>query len=152
MRSQLPTSETANAFASVIQHVREVFDTHEELAIAEPEGLEEWRSIFRTMSAAETWTIHGDWIEAEKPKFAAPIAERFAFAKSVPAPLAQAARQAREAVRARVDRISGPTAHCACRPRQARRPVCMQMPRAWRRFVSARSGSPPSPVLPAFLK
>jgi amidase len=98
-------TETMNAIASVIAHVREVFDAHEEIAIAEPEGLEEWRSIFRTMSAAETWTIHGDWIEAEKPKFAAPIAERFAFAKTVSAPLAEAARQAREAVRARVGRV-----------------------------------------------
>ena len=46
-----------------------------------PDGLEPWRQQFRLLSAAETWSVHGDWIETARPVFGPAIAERFAFAR-----------------------------------------------------------------------
>jgi len=46
-----------------------------------PDGLEAWRNQFRLLSAAETWSIHGAWIDQAKPVFGPAIAERFAFAR-----------------------------------------------------------------------
>ena len=71
----------APAFAAVAQR----YGRAEPVRIA-PDGLELWRTQFRVLSAAETWGVHGAWIEAAKPVFGPAIAERFAFAR-------QAARQ-----------------------------------------------------------
>jgi amidase len=59
------------------------------------EGLQQWRSDFVHASAHEGWQVHGAWIEAHTPAFAAPIAQRFAFAKTVSEEAAQAAHTAR---------------------------------------------------------
>jgi len=45
------------------------------------DGLEKWRTQFRLLSAAETWSVHGAWIQEAKPVFGPAIAERFAFAR-----------------------------------------------------------------------
>ena len=39
------------------------FGAVEPIRIA-PDGLENWRTQFRLLSAAETWSVHGAWIEA----------------------------------------------------------------------------------------
>jgi amidase len=46
-----------------------------------PDSLEEWRTQFRLLSAAETWSILGAWIEVARPVFGPAIAGRFAFAR-----------------------------------------------------------------------
>jgi amidase len=72
-----------------------------------PEGLEAWRTTFRYTSAAETWRVHGEWIETAKPNFAPAIAERFAWAKSVTAERAAVAGNARREITARILTIMG---------------------------------------------
>lgn len=52
-----------------------------ETARLAPEGLDLWRERYRLVSAAETWAIHGDWIETAEPDFGPAIAERFAYAR-----------------------------------------------------------------------
>jgi amidase len=58
-------------------------------------GLEEWMWRFRKIQAREIWSIHGEWIETQKPKFGAEIAERFAWAQTVDPQEAADASQAR---------------------------------------------------------
>ncbi len=72
-----------------------------------PHGLEAWRRTFRYKSAAETWRVHGDWIDTANPVFAPPIAQRFAWAKSVtPEQYAEAAA-ARQTIVTRLQAIMG---------------------------------------------
>lgn len=66
----------APAFETATRH----FGASDTVRIA-PDGLEAWRTQFRLLSAAETWSVHGAWIETEKPVFGPAIAERFAFAR-----------------------------------------------------------------------
>jgi amidase len=78
--------------------LREFFLATDSQVLA-PEGLETWRAAFRYCSAAETWRVHGTWINANTPAFAAPIAERFRWAESVPPAAAEAAAAARDKIR-----------------------------------------------------
>ncbi|WP_158809178.1 amidase [Beijerinckia sp. L45] len=55
----------------------------ESRTIADAEGLEAGRLAYRTTSAAESWRVHGAWIDGERPGFGAPIKERFEYAKAV---------------------------------------------------------------------
>jgi amidase len=66
----------APAFLAVAAH----FGATEPVRVA-ADGLEQWRTQFRLLSAAETWSVNGAWIEAAKPVFGPAIAERFAFAR-----------------------------------------------------------------------
>lgn len=67
-----------------------------------PEGLDTWRLTFRTMSAFESWTIHGAWIEGAKPVLAPEIADRFRWAKTVTEADAGKAAERRCAIRQRL--------------------------------------------------
>jgi amidase len=69
-------AQLAPAFVAVTNH----FGGAEPVCIAS-DGLEKWRTQFRLLSAAETWSVHGAWIEEAKPIFGPAIAERFAFAR-----------------------------------------------------------------------
>jgi amidase len=88
---------TLEALAPSVLTIAKRFGCGEPVRVS-PEGLEPWRTQFRLLSAAETWSVHGDWIETAKPVFGPAIAERFAFAR-------EAARQdmaPAQAARARV--------------------------------------------------
>jgi amidase len=66
--------------------------------VADEDGaLEQWRQTYITASAREAWQVHGDWIGANTPAFAAAVAARFNTASGVSADAADAAvaRQAR---------------------------------------------------------
>ena len=67
-----------------------------------------WKDHFRTIQGHEIWQTHGDWIERTKPRFGSEIAARFAFAKSISAEAAAAARPLREVFAAAIERL---TAH-----------------------------------------
>jgi amidase len=63
-----------------------------------PDGLEKWRTQFRLLSAAETWSVNGAWIEAAKPVFGPAIAERFAFAREASRMDLTSAQEARDRI------------------------------------------------------
>jgi amidase len=88
---------------AVLQHgvdaISGAFDGVDHVTLAANGDLAEWRQIFRTASAHETWHIHGKWIEAEGASLSPPIAERFAYAKSVSNAAAESARRAQEDIR-----------------------------------------------------
>jgi amidase len=92
----------AESFRSGIDALRAAFDDVQTVALADDDDMVAWRSVFRTLSAYESWRTHGAWIEAHAPKLSSPIAERFAYAKSVGDADVQAARRTRDVLRARV--------------------------------------------------
>jgi amidase len=57
------------------------------------ENLEAWRQIYVTAGAEEGWRVHGAWITANRPQFAAPIEARWKFASTVSADAAEEARR-----------------------------------------------------------
>ena len=70
-----------------------------ELAVA-PNGFDEWREAFRIVQAKEVWETFGDFVRREKPKLGPGIKERMAFAATVTADAADAARKIVAAARA----------------------------------------------------
>ncbi len=60
---------------------------------ASPDGLDAWRQDYVTASAFNGWETHGAWIDSHTPAFAPPIASRWAFASTVKAEDAAAARE-----------------------------------------------------------
>ena len=63
-----------------------------ELAIA-PNGFDEWREAFRIVQAREVWESFGDFVTRAQPKLGPGIKERMAFAATVTAEQADAARK-----------------------------------------------------------
>ena len=47
------------------------------------DSLEAWRTAYVTMGAREAWSLHGDWINRDKPTFSAAIAGRWLAASKV---------------------------------------------------------------------
>lgn len=78
-------------------------------------GLLNWMLRFRHIQAREICETHGAWLAATKPRFGPEIAERFAWAQSVPQSEADAAKPEREAFTARL-RDALPDGTVACLP------------------------------------
>jgi amidase len=86
--------EVRPAFRKAIDTISGFFDEVKAISIADEEGLAPWRDVFRIASAYETWAVNGAWVSAHGGSLSTPIAERFAFAKSVtPKDAAQAQRR-----------------------------------------------------------
>lgn len=98
--------DAVTALQGGIAALRNDFQSEQTITLAE-EGLESWRLTYRTMSAPESWEIHGTWIDEHFSSLSPPIAERFAFAKSVTAGAAAAARKQQLEIRERVRRVLG---------------------------------------------
>jgi amidase len=96
-----------SAVEHAIDAVRACFTEVETISITDTEGLAPWRDVFRIASAHETWRVHGDWVSAHGSSLSAPIAERFAFAKSVRDSDAAEARRRRADLGAHVRRLVG---------------------------------------------
>ncbi|MGA7325908.1 MAG: amidase [Rhodomicrobium sp.] len=77
----------------------------ETVTVAPDGDLEKWRQVFRTASAYETWQIHGEWIDSQKPVFSAPIAARFGYGKSVQKADSDAARSTQATIKSRLAAI-----------------------------------------------
>jgi amidase len=84
-----------------------------------PDGFDHWREAFRIVQARETWASFGDFVTRAKPALGPGIKERMAFAATVTAAQADAARAivaaAREHIRALVPAgtvMALPTAPC----------------------------------------
>ena len=94
----------------------------EELAVA-PDGLDAWREAFRIVQAREVWESYGDFVRSAKPEFGPGVKERIAFAATVTAEQADAARKVMAAARAHVRTLvppgtvmALPTAPCIAPP------------------------------------
>lgn len=70
-----------------------------------PEGVARLYAEFRTVQAEEAWATLGSWITATQPKFGPGVAERFEYARQVPAEAAAAARAFRRGFQARMRRL-----------------------------------------------
>ena len=79
----------------------------EESAVA-PDGLDAWREAFRIVQAREVWESYGDFVRSANPEFGPGIKERIAFASTVTAEQAGAARKVMAAARARVSTLIPP--------------------------------------------
>jgi len=108
MRSGDAEAETDTASLAALQPafaaVAALLGSAETVQVA-PDGLEAWRNRFRLLSAAETWSIHGTWIESAKPVFGPAIADRFAFAREASGLDVAPAHAARNAIRRRLREI-----------------------------------------------
>jgi amidase len=89
-----------------IDALRETFARAEPVTIA-PEGLERFRETYRTVSAHEAWQNNEEWIEAHGGALSPPIAERFAYAKTVSDGAGAAAREVQAELRQRVRDLLG---------------------------------------------
>jgi amidase len=94
--------DVRDAIDAKLNLVTRSFANLEMVEVSGADGLEAWRQTFRTASAYETWQVHGAWIGTEKPRFSAPIAERFAYGKSVGKADSDAARAKQVAIKARL--------------------------------------------------
>jgi amidase len=96
------------ALDAAIGQVAELLGPAEPVAVTEGapvEDLAEWAAIARTVWGAESWAVHGEWIETVKPKFGSGVAARFAARAKVTAEEAAAARPRREAISDHLDRL-----------------------------------------------
>jgi amidase len=94
----------------------------EESAVA-PDGLDAWREAFRIVQAREVWESYGEFVRSANPEFGPGIKERIAFAATVTAEQADAARKVMAAARAHVRTLvppgtvmALPTAPCIAPP------------------------------------
>ncbi len=75
-----------------------------------PEGLEEWRSVFRIGQSAEVWETHGAWVRSARPTFGSGIADRFQMAATLDPAVVVAARKRRSEIAAQLSqRLDGGT-------------------------------------------
>ncbi len=77
-------------------------------ATVAPAGLDEWREAFRIVQAKEVWESFGDFVTRSKPNLGPGIRERMAFAATVTADQAGAARSVVESARAQVRALVTP--------------------------------------------
>lgn len=99
-------AEVVDALAPALARLEARFGAAVPVRLA-PEGLETWRETFRVCQAAEVWQVHGAWVEATTPRFGPGVEGRFLAASSITEAAWSAARDQREAVRRRLDRLMG---------------------------------------------
>jgi amidase len=94
----------------------------EELVVA-PGGLDAWREAFRIIQGREAWESYGDFVRSAKPELGPGVKERIAFAATVTAEQADAARKVMAAARAHIRALvppgtvmALPTAPCIAPP------------------------------------
>jgi amidase len=73
-----------------------------------PAGFDHWREAFRVVQAKEVWETFGDFVMRAKPRFGPGIKERMAFAATVTAEQAQAARATVSAARTHIRTLVPP--------------------------------------------
>lgn len=97
--------EVAEALRDFLARVAALLPATDDIVVA-PAGTAAWRDAFRTIQGREIWAAYGKWIERHQPALGPGIKERLAFAATVTADQARAARQvhaaARKAIRAHV--------------------------------------------------
>ncbi len=90
--------EVAEALRNFLGRAAALLPATDDTVIA-PAGTAAWRDAFRTIQGREIWSAYGKWMERHKPTLGPGIKERLAFAATVTADQARAARQVRAAAR-----------------------------------------------------
>jgi amidase len=80
-----------------------------EITVA-PDGLDPWREAFRVVQAYEAWQSYGTFVTAAKPQLGPGVRERIAYASTVTAEKADAARQIMAAARTHIRALIPPGA------------------------------------------
>jgi amidase len=83
--------EVAELGREFLRRAVDLLPSANEMVVA-PGGLDAWREAFRVVQAREVWESFGPFITRMKPKFGPGIQERMAFAATVTADQADAAR------------------------------------------------------------
>jgi amidase len=73
-----------------------------------PGGFDPWREAARIIQSREAWQSFGDFVTAAKPQLGPGIKERIAYAATVTAEQAEAARKTMAAVRAHISALVSP--------------------------------------------
>jgi amidase len=104
---EITDREAVSRIRNAIDVLRHLFSEVGTVSVAGREGLVPWRDAFRIASAHETWQVHGKWISAHSASLSAPVAERFAFARSVTTDVATKARRKCQEFGSRVRALVG---------------------------------------------
>jgi amidase len=98
-------AEVAEALRAFLGRATAALPSIDDFLVA-PDGTGAWREAFRVIQGREIWSAYGRWIERHQPALGPGITERLAFAATVNADQARAARRvvaaARQAIRSRV--------------------------------------------------
>ncbi|MDF2838185.1 MAG: Glutamyl-tRNA(Gln) amidotransferase subunit [Paenibacillus sp.] len=86
---------------SVREKLRGIEAVHEERVLAE-EGLGAWLHAFRQVQGFDIWRTHGDWIERNRPSFAADVAARFRWSSTIDQAAAKEARAFKASIETRL--------------------------------------------------
>lgn len=115
---ELVGTEVASALADSVAGVVDLVGERATVRVAR-EGLRAWFETFRVIQAYEIWSNRRDWIEAARPTFGRGIRERMAWASTVTAGDAAAARASRQGIGERLASILG-EGDILCLPTSAR--------------------------------
>jgi len=102
----LADAEAQPLLASVAAAVARLVAPPRRITICDSD-LESWRKTYLGVSAYEAWKVHGAWIDSAKPVFGPPIAQRFAYAKTVSDADFAAATRERERIATHVQAVIG---------------------------------------------
>jgi amidase len=97
----------ATAVKSFLARAAHVLPHAQEKSIA-PDGLDPWREAFRIIQAREAWESYADFVRTEKPQLGPGIKERVAFASTVTAEQADAARRVMAVARTHLRALVSP--------------------------------------------
>jgi amidase len=97
----------ATAVKSFLARAAHVLPRPQEKSVA-PDGLDPWREAFRIIQAREAWESYADFVRTEKPQLGPGIKERVAFASTVTAEQANAARRVMAAARTHLRALVSP--------------------------------------------
>jgi len=91
----------------VLRRSAEILPAAIEATVA-PAGLAPWRQCFRVIQGREIWELYGEWITRNQPGLGSGVRERIAFAATVTADEAVAARRIQAEARARMHGLLEP--------------------------------------------
>ena len=97
----------AGVLRTALAGMRAVLPPARSITVA-PDGFDHWREAFRIIQARETWATFGDFITRHRPQLGPGIKERMAFAATVSAEDAEAARPIHEAARRHIHSLLPP--------------------------------------------
>jgi amidase len=99
--------EIAAATKAFLARAGKALPPAREQAVAS-DGLDPWREAFRIIQAREAWESYGDFIRSAKPELGPGVKERIAFAATVTAAQAEAAREIMAAARSHIRALVPP--------------------------------------------
>lgn len=102
-------AEVVTVLRSALRRMRGMLPDSEPARVSrDVEQLDAWREAFRVAQGFEVWQTFGDFFERVRPSPGPGVAERMAFARSVTAEAAAAARVTQAEVRAHIEALVPP--------------------------------------------